>query len=98
MLRVPVSKASEKSLAKTLLAIEKRRQYYLMSGDLAQVRRDYRAKQVAQDEKYLATLRDVVNQQQIGRRESAGLRRGQRCCSAASRSNCQTRDCERCPR
>ncbi|TWU29511.1 mechanosensitive ion channel domain-containing protein [Bythopirellula polymerisocia] len=58
-------KASEEALAKTLLVIEKRRQYYLMSGDLAQVRRDYRAKQVSLDEKYLATLREVVNQQRL---------------------------------
>ena len=58
-------KATEKALSETLQAIEKIRQYYLMSGDLAQVRRDYRAKKVALDEKYLATLREVVNEQRL---------------------------------
>lgn len=53
----------KEALKKTLDALEKKREYYNKSSDLVQVRRDYRAKAVAQDEKFVAALRDVVNQQ-----------------------------------
>ena len=58
-------RVQKEALDETLKAIEAKRQYYAMSGELAQVRRDYRAKKFAQDEKYLATLREVVNQKRL---------------------------------
>lgn len=58
-------KAQAEALAETLKTLEKNREYYAMSGELAQVRRDYRAKKLVQDEKYLTSLRESVNQHRL---------------------------------
>ena len=58
-------KAQEQALVESLQAIELNRQYYAESEDLAQIRRDFRAKKLAQDEKYLTALREVVNQSRL---------------------------------
>lgn len=56
-------RVQQEALQATLDASEKHREYYAKSGDYAQSRRDYRAKKLALDEKYLAALREVVNQE-----------------------------------
>ncbi|QEG33297.1 mechanosensitive ion channel domain-containing protein [Bythopirellula goksoeyrii] len=63
--RLTYLQAERAALSATLETIKKTREYYAMSGDLAQIRRDYRAKKLAQDEKYLATLREIVNQSRL---------------------------------
>ena len=51
------------ALEMALNAIERKREYFTSSPDLVQIRRDYRAKKVAQDEKYLEALRAVIIEQ-----------------------------------
>ena len=53
------------ALKMSLAEMAEQRQYFTMSPDLAQVRRDYRAKYLAQQEKVLAALRQVVDAKRI---------------------------------
>jgi potassium efflux system protein len=53
------------ALKMSLAEMTEQRRYYTMSPDLAQVRRDFRAKQLAQEEKKLAALRQVIDARRI---------------------------------
>jgi potassium efflux system protein len=53
------------ALKMSLAEMAEQRQYFTMSPDLAQVRRDYRAKNLAQQEKKLAALRQALDARRI---------------------------------
>jgi potassium efflux system protein len=61
--------ARAEALKMSLAEMAEQRQYFTMSPDLAQVRRDYRAKNLAQQEKVLAALRQVVDAKRIAEAE-----------------------------
>lgn len=52
-------------LNRNLAAMEKQRQYYSMSAELVQTRRDYRSKELARSEKLLQMIRDVVGKRRV---------------------------------
>jgi potassium efflux system protein len=57
------------AIEKSLEEMEKQRQYFSLSPDLVQVRRDYRAKKLAQEEKKLAALREAIDQRRLAEAE-----------------------------
>jgi potassium efflux system protein len=57
------------AIEKSLEEMEKQRQYFSLSPDLVQVRRDYRAKFLAQEEKKLAALREAIDQRRLAEAE-----------------------------
>lgn len=61
--------ARMEALKMSLAEMAEQRQYFTMSPDLAQVRRDYRAKNLAQQEKLLIALRQAIDARRIAEAE-----------------------------
>ena len=57
------------ALKMSLEEMEKQRQYFSKSPDLVQLRRDYRAKFLAQEEKKLADLREAIDRRRLAEAE-----------------------------
>lgn len=58
-------RSREAALKMSLEEIEAQRQYFAKSPDLVQVRRDYRAKYLAQEDKKLAALHEAINARRL---------------------------------